>query len=122
MTRERIPQAPPGSGTAGKRLWRSVVQDYELAEHESALLREAVRVADVCAELQTIVDEEGLLLAGKAHPALVELRAERVLLARLLVALRVPLGDAEERPSKHGAPRLQRRGARGFYGVRGVVA
>jgi hypothetical protein len=32
----------------------------------------------------------------RAHPALVEVRAQQVLLARLIVALRVPMGDQEE--------------------------
>jgi hypothetical protein len=102
-----------------------VVTDYVLAEHETALLREAVRVADTCADLQARVDKDGPVLDGKvgpvAHPALVELRQERVLLARLLVALRVPIGDAEEGESKHsGTKRAQRRGTRGAYGPRAL--
>lgn len=122
---DRVPSAPAGSGTAGRRLWRSVMADFELSEHETALLREAVRVADTCSDLQARVDLDGPVIAGKAgpvaHPALVELRQERVLLARLIVALRVPLGDQEEKPAKHsGAPRLQRRGTRGAYGPRAL--
>jgi excisionase family DNA binding protein len=55
VTTERVPAAPAGAGAAGRRLWRSVVTDFSLAEHETALLREAVHVADTCAELQTRV-------------------------------------------------------------------
>jgi hypothetical protein len=114
MSGSRGPKPPEGSGTAGRRLWRSITGEYELAEHELALLRQAVHVADVCAQLQAVVEAEGPLAANrlgerKAHPALVELRAQRLLLARLVVALRVPLGDEEQ------GPRLQRRGIRGVY-------
>ncbi len=114
----KIPAAPAGAGTAGKRLWRSVLADFELAEHELALLRQAVCVADTCAALQATVDRDGLLAAGRAHPALVELRQQRVLLARLIVALRVPLGaDEDVQPG-----RAQYRGTRGVYAIRGGAA
>jgi hypothetical protein len=113
-----IPRAPIGAGDAGKRLWRAVTSDFELGEHEMVLLRQAVRVADICEALQAVVDREGALTTTRlgetrAHPALVELRNQRILLARLIVCLRVPLGDAEDSP----AGRAQRRGLRGVYGL-----
>ncbi|WP_262391383.1 hypothetical protein [Nocardiopsis sp. CNR-923] len=49
----------------------------------------------------------------RTHPALVELRNQRILLARLLVALRVPLGEEDD-----GAERPQVRAVRGVYGPR----
>lgn len=113
-----IPRAPAGAGDAGRRLWRAVLDEFELAEQELALLRQAVRVADTCEALQAVVGADGELTTSrlgerKAHPALVELRAQRLLLARLLVALRVPLGDQEEAVTA----RTQRRGLRGVYEV-----
>ena len=114
---ERIPPVPRGTGTEGRRLWRAVLEEYELEEHELALLRQAVHCADLCANLATQVDREGMILGGRAHPALVELRQQRILLARLIVALRVPLGDEESQP------RTQRRGGvRGVYGIRGAAS
>jgi hypothetical protein len=85
-----------------------VLADFELPEHEQVLLRQACRVA---------VDEEGPLVTTRlgeqrAHPALVELRQQRLVLARLIVALRVPLGDQEP----EAAPRTAYRGLRGVYG------
>jgi hypothetical protein len=82
-----------------------------------SLLTRACRVADVCAILQAIVDREGALYTTRlgetrTHPALVELRNQGLLLARLITALRVPLGDQEEGA---GDGRSQRRGIRGFY-------
>ena len=115
----KIPTPPEGSQRAGRRLWKAVVVDFDLAEHELTLLREAVHVADVCEQLQQLVHEEGLMVEGRANAALVELRMQRILLARLLVALRVPIGDAEDAGS---GDRLQRRGLRGVYSVRGAAA
>jgi hypothetical protein len=99
--------------------------DYELSEHETVLLVQAVRVVDVCAELQARVSKDGSVLDGKAgpvaHPALVELRQQRILLSRLIVSLRVPIGSQEEDDSKHsGTPRLQHRGTRGAYAPRAL--
>src|SRR5687768_13191439 len=110
-----IPKAPTGAGAAGRRLWRSILAEFEVAEHEMALLRQAVHVAGLCDSLQVTVDREGVLLGGRAHPAAVELRQQRILLARLIVALRVPLGEQEDAQPR----RTQYRGVRGVYGLRG---
>jgi hypothetical protein len=109
---------PPGTGRAGRRLWRGIVGPYELDPHEMELLRQAVRVADACEELQATLDAEGLMVEGRTHPAAVELRQQRVLLGRLIVAMRIP-GDAVDGDQPDAPPRSQRRGPRGFYAVRG---
>lgn len=119
---DRLPSPPPRTGVAGRRLWRAVLADFELAEHEMTLLRQACRVADICDALQAVVDTEGpvsttRLGEQRAHPAVVELRQQRIVLARMVVALRVPLGDQEDQsPARSpGAIRSQRRGIRGVY-------
>ena len=121
-----IPKPPAGAGQAGRRLWRAILSEFELAEHERQLLVQAVRTADLCEDLQATVDREGVLLGGRAHPAAVELRAQRVLLARLIVALRVPLGEQEDEEMPAQTPqrgqRTQRRGVRGFYSIKGGVS
>ncbi|TQM62944.1 hypothetical protein FBY41_2989 [Humibacillus xanthopallidus] len=111
----KIPPTPPGTGPAGRRLWRSVLSDYELAEHELQLLARACRVADTCSSLQATVDTDGPLTTSRlgeqrAHPALVELRQQSALLARLIVALRVPIGEQEM-----DTQRTRRRATRGVY-------
>jgi hypothetical protein len=111
-----IPKPPDGVGEAGRRLWSSVLESFVLEEHELALLRQACQVADLCDGLQAEVDASGLLVGGRTNPALVELRQQRILLARLVVALRVPLGE------EASDGRDQRRGIRGVYGIRGVVS
>ncbi len=120
----KIPNPPAGTGPAGRHLWRAVLTGFELAEHETVLLRQAVRTVDVCDSLQRVLDAEGVMSTSrlgdaKVHPALVELRQQRLTLARLVVALRVPLGDQEDQtPANTSATvaRLQRRGLRGVYG------
>lgn len=111
------PKAPAGAGPAGAKLWREVLDEYELEQHELLLLREAVRTVDTLDSLQAQVAADGVLLdssqGSRAHPALVEARQQRIALARLLAALRLPAGEEEA-----GDRRPQRRmGVRGVYGV-----
>ena len=118
------PRAPLGLRAPGRRLWSSVADDYDLDEHELVLLRETVRTVDMLDQLDAAVRHDGPLVSSpqgmKAHPAAVEARQQRIALARLLAALRLPAGaDGDQQPSA----RPQRRvGARGVYGVRGAVS
>jgi len=115
---KKIPAPPPGAGAAGRRLWRSILAAYTLTEVEEVLLRQAVAAADHVAELDAVLTAEGLVAARdgvvRMHPALAEVRQQRLVLARLLSALRLPVEDS---PSA----RSQRRGIRGVYST-GVVS
>ncbi len=119
MTQTQKP--PAGTGKAGAALWRDVLADYDLEQHELLLLREAVRTVDVLDSLTALVAAEGAVIKSpqgdKAHPALVEARQQRITLARLLAALRLPAGEEGEqdrRPQRRG-------GVRGVYGVAGAA-
>ena len=117
-----IPRAPEGTRKAGQKLWKAVANNYTLAEHEMTLLVQACRIADTCDDLQAFIEKNGPLVAGssgRVRAAVGELRQQRIALARLVVALRVPIGDQEETPATTGAPRVQRRGVRGFYAISG---
>lgn len=115
------PKVPKGLQDAGTRLWTSVVEAYELEEHESRLLLEMCRTADQLDRLAEIVATDGPIVDGRAHPGLVEARQLRIAFARLSAALRLPAGDESDQQS--GARRPQRRvGARGVYGIRGAVS
>src|SRR5688572_15799259 len=116
MTSTSPEPAPADTGPAGRRLWDAITRDYELEEHELSLLRQAVRVIDTCTDLQAMLDRDGLLLGERIHPASAELRQQRLLLGRLIVALRVPSGDT----GGEDAPRTQYRGLRGPYAPRGL--
>ena len=109
------PNPPAGLRTPGRALWRAVMAEYDLDEHETAVLRQAARLADVCDELQRTIDADGIMSessqGARVHPAAVELRQQSVALARLLTALRIPTEDdgrAQRRP-----------GVRGVYGIAG---
>lgn len=118
------PDPPKGTGTAGRALWRSVVGDYDLEEHERALLVEAVRTVDLLDELDQAIKAEGAVVESpqgrKANPAAVEARQQRIAMARLLAALRLPAGD--EGDQQVGARPSRKVGVRGVYGIRGSVA
>jgi hypothetical protein len=101
-----LPLPPDGTEDAGRALWRSVVECYDLDEHELALLREAVRVVDTLNMLDDAVKRDGAMLGDKVHPALVEARQGRLVLARILAALRLPEGtETSTRPQRRGGAR-----------------
>ena len=109
-----LPPPPDGAGPAGRALWRAVIAAYELEEHEAVLLKEAVRTTDQLDQLAELVERDGPVVASsqgpRAHPALVEGRQQRLLLARLLRSLRLPTGEQEDpavepRPRRRGGPR-----------------
>jgi hypothetical protein len=109
-------RTPRGLSPAGRKLWGAVTSGYELEFHELLLLENAARTADLIAALQGRIDADGPVspvdLGGKTHPAVAEIRQQRITLARLLVALRMPTGDEDDRPVTG-----QRRGIRGVYQV-----
>lgn len=114
MTRK--PPSPPGDlKRSGRALWRSVVADFDLDEHERQLLHETCRTRDLCDLLQTQLDTDGPMSESsqgvRVHPAAVELRQQRIVLARLLAALNVPSGEESAGPH---------RAVRGVYGIRGA--
>ncbi len=108
---------PAGLASAGRRLWQSVLEDYELDCHEQLLLLEACRCADRLDALAAAVTGSVLTTNGRgevqAHPAVVEARQQSLTFARLLASLRLPTDDVAGRPQRRGA-------ARGAYGIRSV--
>lgn len=112
---------PRGTKAAGRRLWVSIVGEYDLEEHELVLLAQAVRITDLLTELDAAVRRDGPLVDGpqgmRAHPAAVESRQQSIALARLMGALRVPMGEESD---VQASARPQRRvGARGVYNIGG---
>jgi len=113
-------------------MWRAVLDAYDLDEHETRLLTEAVRTVSDLDQLNAHVREEGVVITTpqgpRAHPALVEARQQRIALARLLAALRLPNGysaaEGTGQPSAgdEEAPQRpqQRGGARGPYKLKAV--
>jgi hypothetical protein len=82
-------------------LWESVNREFVLAPHESELLRQACKTVDVVEELQAIVAANGLMVrtgfeTSRPHPVLPELRAQQASYARLVKALKLPLGVQDD--------------------------
>ena len=114
MSNDEIPR---GLGPAGRKLWRSVVADYELDEHESVLLTQACRTVAVIERLQAQLDAADVLddrYNGRVNPLLPELRQQRLALTRMLKELKVPSAD--------GQPKRQRRRWPNGYGIKGAVS
>jgi hypothetical protein len=111
----------PAFAAAGTQLWQSVTAVLVLDAHEEQLLVELCRTADQLDELQKIVDRDGVLSDSsqgvRAHPALQELRQQRIAFARLVTALGLPSGmrDAQSQ-TKRGKPRP----VRGVYRIAGA--
>lgn len=113
----KIPAPPKGLKATGRRIWTDVLSEFELSEHEHAMLREACRTADSLDALQDQLEADGVMSESsqgvRVHPALVELRAQRVTLARLFAALRLPTGEEDGKSAS--------RAVRGVYGIKGIA-
>ncbi|MGH3700641.1 MAG: hypothetical protein ACRDRU_17630 [Pseudonocardiaceae bacterium] len=108
-----VVRPPRGTGAAGRALWAAVVGRFELEPHELVILAQIAVVADRVTALDLAVTTDGVLINGRAHPALIESRLQRVTLGRLLAVLRLP--DLEDhRPQRRG-------GFRRNYQLRQVI-
>jgi hypothetical protein len=123
MTENSTQTPPKGLGPEGLALWSAVTADYELDQHELALLAAACRTADRLQDLADALTDAPLTVQNNrgdliVQPLLVEQRQQSLVLARLLASLRLPSGETAEgdlvRPQRRGA-------ARGSYGIRGAV-
>lgn len=97
-------EAPAALGARGRRFWMTVTGTYELDAPEAELLIETCRALDDCEALHGVITAEGRTVAGsrgqpRAHPALGELRATRVMLGRLLAQLELPDVDGASLPT-----------------------
>lgn len=101
------PKPPRGTRSAGRAVWLDVTARFELTQTELVTLREVVRTVDNLDRLAAVVEHDGPMVGGgeRVHPALVETRQLRLVLARLVAALRLPDEDTDERPQRRGSPR-----------------
>ena len=121
MTDTAPQPAPDGLGSAGSELWTRTIEEFtDLAVHEEQLLLQLCRTADALENLQVVLDRDGVLNTAtqgvRVHPALPELRQQRITFAKLVAALKLP--TVEDTPGSAG----QQRGPRGVYGITGAVS
>jgi len=92
-------KAPMGLKLGGKRLWRRVMSDFELAQHEEVVLLQACRIVDVLDRLQKVIEEGDVVVHSpqgvKTNPAVVEFRQQAMALAKCMAALNIP-ADSEQ--------------------------
>jgi hypothetical protein len=113
-------QPPANAGTAGARLWTAITSEFDMDPHELELLDLAVTTRGDIERLEARLGDEDVIVGGglvaRPHPAVVELRQQKLTFARLMACLRLPLSD------EHEAQRPQRRvGVKGVYAKRPKV-
>lgn len=114
LVKTKLPPAPKGLESGGRRLWRSVVADFELHQAELDVLERACRSCDYVRRLDRVVARDGLgdpSDPSHVHPALVESRLQSQVLARLIALLRLP-DENDVRPQRRGGFRGPYRKAR----------
>lgn len=110
MTEQEQP-APDELASSGRALWTAIAGPYELEQHELSILLSACRIVDKLDRLEEeLSTADSLVVEARtgpvAHPALVESRQQSLTLSRLVAALRVPLGEEDERrPQRRGGAR-----------------
>jgi hypothetical protein len=98
---ERVKPRPPEKlGAAARRLWREVVERYELRPDEVRMLGDAAREADIIDRLEAELADAPLMVKGSmgqlvASPLVSEVRQHRSVLASLLKSLKLPDAPAE---------------------------
>jgi hypothetical protein len=92
------PKAPPNLGPAGRTLWHSIADVYQLRPDEDRLLIDAAREADLIEALSDGLVDSPLISRGSQGqpviaPIIPELRQHRMALAGLLKSLKIPDAD-----------------------------
>jgi hypothetical protein len=98
------PPRPARLRARGRGFWDATTGKYDLTAGEVQLLAEVCRTLDECEALSRALAADGVTVEGskgqtRAHPALGELRAARVVLSRLLAQLQLPDDDGQAIPS-----------------------
>ena|SRR5690606_32405365 len=100
---EKTPPAPPGTSANARRVWRSVLADYDLRGDEIELLRHLVGEITLVETLEKAwkTAPEPLVRGSHggtvANPILAEIRQHRAAVVALWKALRLP--DVDEEPA-----------------------
>lgn len=115
------PRPPAKFGASGRRLWRTVVERYELRPDEARLLGDACREADIIERLEEALADAPLIVKGSmgqlvASPLVSEVRQHRAVLAGLLKALKLPDPPAEAERRQTAVSEQARAAARARWG------
>lgn len=99
-----------------------MVEEFDMDDHELAVLREAVRTLTACDQLAKVLDAEGVASTGSkgqrvVHPAVSELRMQRLAFVRLIAQLRLPEEPQQDETAGRRPPQIG--AARGMYAIGG---
>jgi len=113
MPEKRVAERVPTIlGKPGRALWRAIIADvregFALDSRETMLLERACTTADHIAALEAVIASDGPTATGSrgqviVHPALCELRQQKLTLLRLLGALDFGADAGEESLSSRRA-------------------
>jgi hypothetical protein len=111
-------KAPSRLGKAGRALWRAVADPavYELRPDELVVLEQCCRSADLIERMETEAVAAGLTTTGSMgqlviNPVVIELRQQKIALARLLFQLGLPDGGEHGVGLDHARSMLARKAA-----------
>lgn len=109
----RTPRAPAGLQAAGKRLWRAIVEDFELTAAETLILEAAARMADEVATLEKELRTAPVITVGskgqeRPNALFGELRQGRLALGRLIAQLGLDENADGGTARSHAGRRLAR--------------
>jgi hypothetical protein len=119
-----VTAVPDGLGPRGHAFWSDALDAFELDRHEEELLTQVCRLLDRLDALRAAVDDDGVMLDMRVHPAVSAERQLSVALGRLLAQLEIP-SEAEtslRSPTSVRASRAARTRWDRTIAQRGVVA
>ena len=101
------PRAPTGLEKTGRRVWSSIVGEFDLDSRELLVLEQAARQADAVASLEAEVEGSGIVTRGsrgqlRLSQTVTELRQARLALSRLLAELALPDDEDQTAASRRG--------------------
>jgi len=103
----KIPKAPNGLQSHGKRFYKKVLSEYVLTEgHDLERLFMACRCLDEISESEKVVTEDGRFIDDRfkqkrEHPAAKSIRDNKIIFCRIIRELGLDLeGTQESRPQR----------------------
>jgi hypothetical protein len=118
-------EVPPPAGLqpAGLELWSDITGEYSLRRDELRVLQDACRTVDLIERMEAEIAASPLVVSGSreqdiAHPLTTEVRQQRGLFLRQMIALHLPepeesAGSGVQARSAHGRALAQQRWRRG---------
>ena len=102
----KIPKAPNGLNSPGKRFWKKVLSEYDLQEsHDLERLAMACKCLDDLAEAEKRVKSDGMFVTNRygnlvEHPGIKLVKDSRTLFIKIIREMCLDLTTGESRPPR----------------------